>query len=664
MSKYFIASVITIATALACYSQENIDLGEIVVTPYYGEEESKSIYTVPYSIKKITKKEIENKNVTNILELLKNTSFINISDWYGTGIKANVDLMGFGDNALSNILVLVNGRRVNDIDLSGIDWTQIPLDNIEEIEIIKGGGVALYGDNSCGGIINIITCKPQNLPFRFEIKSEGGSYSYNKEAIYLSTTSKRLSFSSYTEYSSTNGYRRNSHYRSRYANINLYGKIDNATSLNLEMGHHHYYYGLPGAIYESDLSSGYTRRDSKYPNDNSHMEDNYLAISLAHKISPSKKLIMDISYRNKNGVDNWLSYGGWDSIVDKHLTNINITNRLFLKFDTLKVTHNLIGGIEIFRGDFSADTDDLSIFNSDNYTDIDRKYCAFFINNNISLTKRLLLNLGFRTQKEKFNFDYYSTSLLVDDKISFNEESYEAGLNYQFNNKSNFFLNFSRGFRIPKTDEYFSSFASPPVNKNLKPQISKTIVTGININPTENITANIDFFLMNATNELYYDPLTFSNANYKKTAHKGLNLNIKLALSSSTELSLGYRATEARFKKGPYNNKEIPAVPHSKLNISFNHKFPKGISINIDTVYRSKTYLINDLNNSLDKLNSFWVTNVGLQYKKKNFEFYVSIRNIFNEQYNEYAATDSTATKKALYPSPERNYLWGIRIKF
>ncbi len=662
MSKYVIASAITIAIALTCYSQENIDLGEIVVTPYYGEE-SKSIYTVPYSAKKITKKEIENKGATNVLELLRSLSVINISDWYGTGIKANVDLMGFGDNALSNILILINGRRVNDIDLSGIDWTQIPLDNIEEIEIIKGGGVVLYGDNSSGGIINIITHKPHNAPFKLEIKSEGGSYSYEKECIYLNTTIKKLSFSSYAEYFSTNGYRKNSHYRSRYANINLYGEIDNSTSLNLEMGHHHYYYGLPGAIYESDLSSGYTRRDSKYPNDNSHMEDNYLATSLTHKISPSKKLVMDISYRNKNGVDNWLSYGGWNSIVDKHLTNINITNRLFLKFDTLKVTHNLIGGIEIFRGDFSADTDDLSIFNSDNSTDINRNYYALFINDNAFLTPHLTVNLGGRIQKEKFDFDYYSASLTVDDRLNFYEESYEAGINYQINN-NNFFINLSRGFRIPKTDEYFSAFASPPVNKNLKPQVSKTIVAGLNTNPTNKINVSIDFFIMRINNELYYDPLTFSNANYKKTTHKGLNLNIKFTLSSSTELSLGYRATQARFRKGPYNNKEIPAVPHSKLNISFNHKFPKGISINIDTVYRSKTYLINDLNNSLDKLNSFWVTNVGLQYKKKNLEFYVSIRNIFNEQYSEYAATNSTATKKALYPSPERNYLWGVKIRF
>ena len=71
--------------------------------------------------------------------------------------------MGFGDHASSNLLVLVSGRRVNDIDMSGIDWAQVPLQHIEKIEIIKGGGVVLYGDNANGGVINIITQQPQSL---------------------------------------------------------------------------------------------------------------------------------------------------------------------------------------------------------------------------------------------------------------------------------------------------------------------------------------------------------------------------------------------------------------------------------------------------------------------------------------------------------------------
>ena len=87
---------------------------------------------------------------------------------------------GFGETGPLNTLVLVDGRRVNEIDLSGVDWTQIPLDQIERIEIVRGSGSVLYGDNAAAGVINIITKKPEN-PFSAG-RSVGGSYDYHNES--------------------------------------------------------------------------------------------------------------------------------------------------------------------------------------------------------------------------------------------------------------------------------------------------------------------------------------------------------------------------------------------------------------------------------------------------------------------------------------------------
>ena len=74
------------------------------------------------------------------------------------GAGTSVDLRGFGATASSNTLVLLNGRRLNDIDLSGVDLSAIPRDSIERIEITRGNsGAVLYGDGAVGGVINIIT---------------------------------------------------------------------------------------------------------------------------------------------------------------------------------------------------------------------------------------------------------------------------------------------------------------------------------------------------------------------------------------------------------------------------------------------------------------------------------------------------------------------------
>ena len=54
--------------------------------------------------------------------------------------------------------MLVNGRRLNDIDMAGVDLSTIPRDSIERIEITRGNsGAVLYGDNAVGGVVNIVT---------------------------------------------------------------------------------------------------------------------------------------------------------------------------------------------------------------------------------------------------------------------------------------------------------------------------------------------------------------------------------------------------------------------------------------------------------------------------------------------------------------------------
>ena len=81
---------------------------------------------------------------------------INIYD-NSTYKSATVDMRGFGDTASRNILILVNDRKVNPVDMSGADLLQVSLDSVERIEIIRGAGSVLYGDNAVGGVINVIT---------------------------------------------------------------------------------------------------------------------------------------------------------------------------------------------------------------------------------------------------------------------------------------------------------------------------------------------------------------------------------------------------------------------------------------------------------------------------------------------------------------------------
>ena len=148
-----LASVLVPALSLA--EQPAATMEEVVVTATRQEEQ---ISSVPAHVSVITDEDIKKSTAQNIPDLLRNEAGVQVVDVTGNKRSFRVDLRGFGETAQSNTLVLVDGRRINQPDLSGTDWTLIALDRVKRIEVIRGGrGSVLYGDNASGGVINIIT---------------------------------------------------------------------------------------------------------------------------------------------------------------------------------------------------------------------------------------------------------------------------------------------------------------------------------------------------------------------------------------------------------------------------------------------------------------------------------------------------------------------------
>ena len=150
---------------------KTVQLEPIVVTPSRFETNMMGV-TGSFSV--VTSDEIENSK-GSIVDILRKQSRVHVSDYYGNGIKASVDIGGFGETSQMNTLVLVDGRRVNSTDLSGVDWYQIPKELVERIEILKSSGSVLYGDNAAGGVINIIT-KKSVKPYGVKLEQKAGSY--------------------------------------------------------------------------------------------------------------------------------------------------------------------------------------------------------------------------------------------------------------------------------------------------------------------------------------------------------------------------------------------------------------------------------------------------------------------------------------------------------
>jgi iron complex outermembrane receptor protein len=107
----------------------------------------------------ITQEEIRRSGATNILDLLRmvpgmDVSQINANDWA-------VSARGFNQQFSNKLLVLIDGRAVYTPLLGGVNWdTQdVPLEDIDRIEVIRGPGATLWGANAVNGVINVVTKK-------------------------------------------------------------------------------------------------------------------------------------------------------------------------------------------------------------------------------------------------------------------------------------------------------------------------------------------------------------------------------------------------------------------------------------------------------------------------------------------------------------------------
>jgi outer membrane receptor protein involved in Fe transport len=132
--------------------------GEPVTTSATGKPQR--ISEVPANMEIITADDIRRSGADNIPDILQFVAGISVRR-YGFA-AADVGIRGYNETSNPRLLVLLNGQQVYLDDLGRTQWYTLPvtLEEIRQIEIIKGPNTALFGFNAVSGVINIITYDP------------------------------------------------------------------------------------------------------------------------------------------------------------------------------------------------------------------------------------------------------------------------------------------------------------------------------------------------------------------------------------------------------------------------------------------------------------------------------------------------------------------------
>lgn len=640
----------------------------------------------------ITAADIAHSPSNNLPDILAQVPGVQLTSLYGSavnGVKSSVDLRGFGAFATSNTLILVNGRRLNDIDMAQVDLSTIPLNSIERIEITRGNsGAVLYGDNAVGGVINIVTKTGVGGP-PVAIRGEAGAGSFNTRLANVSAATNYGAWSTsfYGNAIKSDGYRDNNALDQRNGVGNLNYTTPDLKAFLTVTGDDQKL-GFPGGRFV-DPSIGLNqlvtdRKGTNTPFDYGNQQGKSATTGFTKTIIDGVDLIVDGGVRNKQSQAGFFGATPLPSFastyVDADLTTWSITPRFNVRSNFLGLPTQILTGIDYYDATFNQSRGAFKGFAPWHVYDLSQQSLAGYWQQTIGLLPTTDFSYGGRIQstslsaRDRFDatapFAFGIANLPLDQR----ETNYalHVGLEHRFNSVFSVFGRAARAFRTPNVEERvasgpaFDAFFNPiPGDFRLKTQTSHDFEGGFRIK-SGGFQMQTSAYLMDLENEIHFIPALFYNVNLDPTRRTGMETAASYRVSDSLLLRGGFAFTRAVFREGPFAGNTIPLVSPFTASAGVTWNIWQNYLV-LDATMRGwgERYMDNDQDNIRRKIGADATVDLKLSGTIHHFFWSVAVNNALNALYYDYAiASTFTPGRFSAYPLPGRSYLVKAGVTF
>ena len=632
------------------------------------------------SITVISAEDIRRSPARTLPDLLAEQAGVNIVSTNEHENSATVDIRGFGETAGQNTLVLLDGRRLNDVDLSNVNYAAIPYQNIERIEIIRGSGAVLYGDGATGGVINIISKNPKSIDNQAIISTTAGSDDHLETNAFGSFANEFIAINANINHIESDGYRDNSDFKQNSGQLDFRIPFSD-DELYLQIGSYDNETGLPGTR-SVNPTTGINelrtdREGTDSPNDWAKERTEYLTTGYTAKLSDHDTLVIDAGYRQRQQKSQF-DYGfGFGDYADTDLTTFSLTPRLIMNRQLANRDVQWIAGIDWYDYDYQSDRADFrrNVNQPVHQLDVQQQSLAFYGQGDLQLTAKTNLTAGVRTQqvrlKARDQFDPSASgggfgSEAAPSNQTNRENSFELGLSHQFTEAFSSFVRGGRSARFGTVDELFqfdSGFQQ--VFSVLDPQIALTTEVGFKYDNSQ-FSSQLSVFNQNLTDEIRFNPVTFQNENLDKTRRQGLELSTQVKLTETLRLSAAYSYIDAEFREGNLDGNQVPLVPEHTYHLGLTADLPWQSLLSVHWNYTDATYFANDMQNDFGrKIPSYQTVDLKLAKQLDALEVALQINNLFDEEYYNFGINGSAAVVNYnAYPLPERTMQVSVSYQF
>ncbi|TVP14228.1 TonB-dependent receptor [Shewanella sp. KCT] len=566
---------------------------------------------------------IELSGATNLTDLLRGQSGIQVSDSNSGAVFA---MRGFSaSQAVNNTLILIDGRRLNNIDIAAPSIGAIGLNQVERVEILSGSAGVLYGDQAVGGVINIITKAPKDNGGSLQLS--GGSFdTFEAKAEGSVAINDNWRLYGAANHLKSDNYR--DHNASKTSSV--LGRLqydDEVQQFFAEASHYDNHRELAAALNDDQIKENPRQMGDLQQGDlfiDAYLHEMTTAARTGYQrqLNEAWSLGADLNYSDTltTGLSTWnTSRRDTRSLLEfkpKAVANIKTDN------GELK----LVTGLDLSRGE-------ATFSNRSNV----QKLASAYLQATVPLTESFSYVVGGRYAEV--------TDELVDGKaypngidLDQDAHAFELGLNYRPNQHHRFYLRADDNFRFAKVDE---QAYTPASIQGLKPQTGRSYEAGWDLLLEQN-TLRVSAYRLDLEDEIVFDPSaetpvggSFPGANVNADASRRYGVSADWDWQATQDLMLGleYNYIDAEFTEGLNEGKALSWVAKNSGRGYVSYDVYEHLQLFAEAVYTGERYMEGDNANLGDKLDAYTLANIAINYSRDAWLASLRVDNLLDKEY-------------------------------
>lgn len=650
----------------------------------------------------IDQEEIQGKGHKNLEDVLNTVPSINV----GLTGWGDIDIRGQGSSqSQRNIQVMLDGAPITTLTSHPLqnNYNYIPVDIIEKIEIIPGGGSVMYGSGASGGVINI-TSKLKNM------KTAGSSlttkFASNEKGATLNIGGPiNKHFNYQLSYSKNNKdlYFKNTWHRNEYLSLGLLYKIDSTQELSLRVSSldekgkmvtvltnkSFEKYGRNYVPEEKWFTVGLDangnrirRKISGYAD--ARRELKTYNMSYAKNFNPHTRIILDAFYNDGFFKNN--------NLGDKEMEHS--TKGVKFKGDFQygpKEKHHVLIGLEAYNQEAKISYNDYKYVSKNKYRinplhfNYEKDTKAIYASNTLNFGKWSFVQ-GARIEWNDWKFDKKAANSAGKDVRNSRNHALEAAISYRYNETGNVYFRYERGFTYPDGIQ-----VADDLRRKIQPTVAEDEIfnlfelgvrgrlkwTDFDVTLFYSKTDNqLDRFLIMPKG----GGLQRRTLNLYETERRGLEVNFQQKigkwkftegyayLKGKSEYSNKGRAflEEAQKRQFLFSSDSLQAVPRNKL--FFTAQYSPNRQIDLIARYSyigSYDNFMEKTNKDENRVKGHRLVDLLASYRFNNDKTVatVGVKNVFDKKYATYQS-ERQGGYHALLPGDGRTYYFELNHKF